>query len=72
MTTFGNDRIGHLSPGTEVEVRTRYQGGWAPGFEVSAVQSDPSERTDRYVLRRRSDGALLPVAFSQTEVRRRR
>ncbi len=72
MATFGNDGIGQLSPGTEVEVRTRYQGGWAPGFEVDAVQSDPSHRNERYVLRRRSDGAVLPVAFNQTEVRPRR
>jgi hypothetical protein len=72
MTTSGNGGTGHLSPGTEVEVRTRYQGRWAPGFEVDAVHSDPSHRDDRYVLRRRSDGALLPVAFHQTEIRPRR
>jgi len=72
MTTFGHDSTGHLSPGTEVEVRTRYQGGWAPGFEVDAVHSDPSDRNDRYVLRRRSDGTVLPVAFTQTEIRPRR
>jgi hypothetical protein len=72
MTIFGNDRPGHLSPGTEVEVRTRYQGRWVPGFEVDAVHSDPRESNDRYVLRRRSDGAVLPVAFNQTEVRPRR
>jgi hypothetical protein len=72
MTIFGNDRAGHLSPGTEVEVRTRYQGRWVPGFEVDAVHSDPRERNDRYVLRRRSDGAVLPVAFNQTEIRPRR
>jgi len=72
MTTFGSDGTGHLSPGTEVEVRTRYQGGWAPGFEVDAVHSDPSARNNRYVVRRRSDGAVLPVAFHQTEVRPRR
>jgi hypothetical protein len=72
MTTFGDDWTGHLSPGTEVEVRTRFQGRWAPGFEVDAVHSDPGDRDDHYVLRRRSDGALLPVAFHQTEIRPRR
>jgi hypothetical protein len=45
-----------------VEVRTRYTGQWATGFEVV-------ERTAHgYRLRRLSDGAVLPVEFSSDEV----
>jgi hypothetical protein len=37
-----------------VEVRNRYDGRWAEGFEVI------EERPAGYLLRRRSDGAVLP------------
>jgi hypothetical protein len=69
MAVFDGNAIGRLSPGIEVEVRTRYQGQWASGFEVDAVHSDRTGRSDRYVVRRRSDGAVLPVAFKAGEVR---
>jgi hypothetical protein len=55
-----------LGPGTEVEVLTRYQGRWSSGFEVDAV------RDDRYLLRRHSDGAVLPTPFTANRIRRRR
>jgi hypothetical protein len=45
-----------------VEVRSRYIGQWAGGFEVV-------EHTARgYRLRRLSDGAVLPVEFSPEEI----
>jgi len=72
MAALGGNTIGGLSPGTEVEVRTRFQGRWASGFEVDAVHGDGSDHDDRYVVRRRSDGVVLPVAFQATEVRPRR
>lgn len=50
--------------GSTVEVRRRFDQAWASGFEV--VDTD----IDGYRLRRRSDGAVLPVAFPATEVRR--
>jgi hypothetical protein len=72
MATLGTNPFGRLSPGTEVEVRTRYEGRWASGFEVDAVHRDGGDRNDRYVVRRRSDGAVLPVAFHAAEIRPRR
>jgi hypothetical protein len=52
-----------LARGAEVEVRVRYRGHWASGFEVVSVDDDG------YWLRRRSDGAILPVAFADDEIR---
>jgi hypothetical protein len=50
-----------LPPGTPVRVRNTL-GSWAGGFEVVSV--------DRagYLLRRVSDGALLPKPIGATEV----
>ena len=55
-----------LTPGTEVEVFTRYQHHWATGFEVVSVDND------RYHLRRRSDGSVLPAHFGANQIRPRR
>ncbi len=49
--------------GQRVEVHTHYDGTWSSGFEIAAVVDDG------YLLRRRSDGCLLPVAMSESEVR---
>ena len=51
-----------LPCGTRVRVRNSF-GSWAGGFEVVGL--------DRagYLLRRVSDGALLPTAIGVTEVR---
>lgn len=55
-----------LEPGTRVEVRQRFEAGWARGFEICAV-------TERgYRVRRTSDDAELPVEFAAHEVRRER
>jgi len=53
-----------LRPGTHVEVRRRFDDAWARGFQVQAVH------TDGYQLRRLTDGAILPVAFPASDVRR--
>jgi hypothetical protein len=50
-----------------VEVRTQYQGHWTRGFEIHDGDEDRG-----YVLRRRSDRAVLPVRFSVDEVAPRR
>jgi hypothetical protein len=52
-----------LPPGTQVRVRNTL-GSWAGGFEVVSV--------DRagYLLRRVSDGALLPRPIGATEVKK--
>jgi len=52
-----------IVPGTEVEVRTRYLSNWATGFEVVSVDGD------RVGLRRRSDGAILPVPIAADDIR---
>ena len=54
-----------LLPGTEVEVHVRYDGGWAPGFEIADA------RDGEYQLRRRSDGVVLPVPFRAGDLRLR-
>lgn len=53
-----------LSIGTDVEVRERFCGRWARGFEVAETASGT------YVVRRTSDRTLLPVTFAHTEIRR--
>ena len=55
-----------LVRGSEVEVRTRFLSNWVRGFEVVAVQGD------QVGVRRRSDGAVLPVTLRSDEVRARR
>ncbi|HZQ26297.1 MAG TPA: hypothetical protein VFA94_01250 [Acidimicrobiales bacterium] len=53
-----------LKPGTRVEVRSRFDGRWAHGFEVAEV-------VDRgYRLRRLSDGSILPAEFGGEDVRK--
>ena len=52
-----------LLPGTSVEVRVRFDGSWTAGFEVAAALAD------RYRVRRRSDGTVLPKIFGPDELR---
>ena len=49
--------------GTEVEVRRRFDQAWARGFAVS------DRTTGGYHLQRLSDGAILPVAFPEDDLR---
>jgi len=53
-------------PGTVVEVHNRYTDGWCEGFAIA------EQLVDGYRLRRLSDGATLPVAFSPELIRRSR
>jgi hypothetical protein len=47
-----------------VEVRSRYDGQWAPGFQIA-------DRTEHgYRLRRLSDDTVLPGEFSPDDIRR--
>ena len=55
-----------LTPGTRIEVRRRFDSGWASGFEVAEV------RPGGYRIRRMSDGEVLPVEFDVDDVRRER
>ena len=54
-----------LASRTPVQVRCRYDGSWADGFEVSSA--DPAAHS--YTLRRRSDGVELPTCFGVQDVR---
>lgn len=64
----GNERrVLSLPAGTRVEVRNRFDGRWAPGFEVAGVDDD-----GRYRITRRSDGDQLPTPFERADIRRER
>jgi len=56
-----------LLPGTEVEVRTQFEGRWTRGF---AVQHGDDDRG--YVLQRLGDGTVLPARFAVHELMRGR
>jgi hypothetical protein len=53
-----------LRAGSTVEVRLRFDRSWARGFTVADV-GEPG-----IVLRRVSDGSLIPASFQPSEVRR--
>jgi hypothetical protein len=59
-----------VRPGTRVEVRSRFESHWSRGFEVAAC--DDSYSPPVYKVRRRSDGAILPVTFSEDDLREER
>jgi len=52
-----------MTKGTRVQVRNRFDGAWARGFEV--YQS----RRNGYLLRRLSDRHVLPTTFAAPELR---
>jgi hypothetical protein len=67
MSDFRQNRIplaGTIQPGDRVEVRRRFDAGWAHGFEVADVADDGVH------VRRLSDGEILPVPFGQDDLRR--
>ena len=55
-----------LDVGAGVDVRNRFLGGWSHGFEVAQAVDDG------YLIRRVSDGAVLPDVISRNDVRRDR
>jgi hypothetical protein len=55
-----------LAPGTQVDVRNRYQGTWTRGFEIAEATPEG------YRIRRLSDGSILGELFSRDDVRRQR
>lgn len=59
-----NDKsTSRLAVGDRVEVRRRYDGAYSSGFSVVAVAAG------RVLVRRCSDGAVLPASFAAGEVR---
>jgi hypothetical protein len=57
-----------VKPGTHVEVRNSFDQGWSRGFEIAEIV----EESDKLRIRRRSDGAVLPVTFEVDDVREER
>lgn len=55
---------GDLRPGSRVEVRNRFDGAWAPGFELAGPLEDGG-----WHVRRLSDGSVLPRTFPREAVR---
>jgi hypothetical protein len=49
--------------GTSVDVKNRYIGTWSHGFEIAGLVEHG------YLIRRVSDGSVLPDALSFDEVR---
>jgi hypothetical protein len=64
MTDIAGPTSALLEPGTEVEVRSKFENRWARGFEII----EPTNTG--YRLRRLSDGEELPVIFDFDNVRR--
>src|SRR5579862_9451189 len=63
--TRGQPRIdAELPTGARVEIRNRFDGGWASGFQVFAAQPSGG-----YLVRRSSDHSVLPITFAETELR---
>jgi len=52
-----------LTPGTQVEVRSRFDASWVDGFAIERATDNG------YELRRFSDGQTLPATFPDTDVR---
>ena len=55
--------------GVPVEVRSRFEGTWCPGFEIAEVLTD-FDRALGFRVRRMSDGATLPEVFAAEDVAR--
>lgn len=60
-----------MRPGTRVEVRGRFEAKWSRGFEVAGrIDAERDARGEpMYTVRRRSDGSILPVSFSESDLR---
>jgi hypothetical protein len=59
-------RPGAYPQGTHVEVRNRFDSSWGKGFEVAEVTPTG------YLIRRSTDGTVLPSEFVTDEVRKER
>jgi hypothetical protein len=49
--------------GMRVEIRSLYLHTWSRGFQVAGIVNDA------YVIRRVSDGSVLPRSFSPNDIR---
>jgi hypothetical protein len=55
-----------IEPGTRVAVRSRYHGGWSPGFSIAEVIDGAGEIW--YRILRHADSTVLPVLFTFHDV----
>ena len=53
-----------LPSGVRVQIRNRFDGAWASGYEVFAAQPGGG-----YLVRRTSDHSVLPITFAEAEMR---
>ena len=53
-----------MRTGQQVELHTTFTDAWSSGFEVAEVVPGG------YLVRRRSDGSLLPVVVTETDLRK--
>jgi len=59
-----------FTPGTRVQVRNRFDGGWSTSpFEIAEAIDNAPSPTPSYRLRRLSDGVVLPADFGGDDVR---
>jgi hypothetical protein len=56
-----------MRPGSIVEVRSRFDGGWVRGFQVETVEDTTDG--EACLVRRTSDGTVLPVSFPAGDLR---
>lgn len=61
--SYIRDPWGMLTPGRLVEVRDRFIGAFRPGFEVVGLTEDG------YVVKRVSDGRVLPARLPAHDLR---
>lgn len=54
-----------------MEVRSRFDDRWTRGFEVSEVL-EKGDGPPEYRVRRRSDNSILPVTFTDDDLREER
>ena len=65
LHTGTNDPTFAFEVGTSVDVKNRFIGSWSNGFEIAELLEDG------YLIRRLSDGSVLPESLSFEEVRPR-
>lgn len=57
-----------IEPGTDVRVRSRFDGAWVGGYRISDVENSDRPGARRYRVARVADGDELPAVFDPNEV----
>ncbi len=53
-------------------MRNRFDSSWTRGFEIAEIEPATNGGGASYKVRRRSDGSILPVPFTEEELREER